>query len=99
MWYVYIVECSDFTLYTGVTTDLSRRIKEHNTSTKGAKYTRSRRPVKLISSLIVKDRSTALKLEHKIKSLKKRDKVAYLQKEASNELESSRHCQNGKLKQ
>jgi putative endonuclease len=48
MWYVYILECKDKTFYTGITTDLERRIKEHNNSLLGAKYTKSRRPVKLV---------------------------------------------------
>lgn len=81
MWYVYIVECCDFSYYTGITTDLDRRIKEHNESNKGAKYTRSRRPVKLIAYCNVKSKSMALKLEYKVKSLKKKDKIAYLLKE------------------
>ncbi len=87
MWTVYIVKCSDGTFYTGITTDIDRRIKEHNSSKKGAKYTRSRRPVSLITKCFVKDRSAALRLESKIKSLKREQKVAYLLKEASNELE------------
>ena len=47
MHWVYIVECSDGTYYTGYTTDVKRRLKEHNESPKGAKYTRARRPVTL----------------------------------------------------
>jgi putative endonuclease len=89
MWFVYIVECADATLYTGVTTDISRRVREHNESRRGAKYTRSRRPVKLVAHCVVKDKSTALKLEHKIKSLKKSEKIACLIKEESNELEDN----------
>jgi putative endonuclease len=46
MWYIYILECSDNTLYTGITTDINRRLLEHN-SGKGAKYTRNRKPVTL----------------------------------------------------
>lgn len=78
LWYVYIVECSDKTLYTGITTDVQRRLFEHNNKKIGAKYTRGRRPVKLIASQSVKTRSQALKLEAKIKSLKKKNKVNYL---------------------
>ena len=48
MYYVYIVKCSDETLYTGIATELDRRIEEHNGSDKGAKYTRVRRPVTLV---------------------------------------------------
>jgi len=46
-WFIYVVRCSDNSLYTGITTDVMRRVKEHNTSKKGARYTRSRRPVTL----------------------------------------------------
>jgi putative endonuclease len=87
MWFVYIVKCSDDSLYTGITTDVDRRVNEHNTSKRGAKYTRSRRPVALIGKCLVKSRSKALRLESKIKSLKREQKIAYLLKEASNELE------------
>ena len=84
---MYIVECSDGSFYTGVTTDVDRRGREHNFSKRGAKYTRARRPVVLIAKCFVKNRSQALRLESKIKSLKREQKVAYLLKEASNELE------------
>jgi putative endonuclease len=67
MYYVYIVKCSDETLYTGITTQLNRRIKEHNSSEKGAKYTRTRRPVELVYSEEYTDRSTASKREYEIK--------------------------------
>ena len=87
MWYVYIVECRDHSLYTGITNDIARRLFEHNNSKRGAKYTRSQRPVKLVAHCIVKDKSAALRLEYKIKSLKKSEKIAYLLKEESNELE------------
>lgn len=90
MWFVYILECSDKSLYTGITTDLDRRLLEHNASSRGAKYTRSRRPVKLVAHCIVKDRSAALRLESKVKSLKKSEKIAYLTKEKSNGLEDTK---------
>jgi len=89
LWFVYIVECSDESLYTGITNNIDRRLTEHNSSKKGAKYTRSRRPVKLIFATPVNSRSAALKLEHKIKSLRKSEKIAYLKKEASNGLEDN----------
>ena len=47
-WYTYIVQCADLSLYTGITTDLLRRIEEHNSSPNGARYTRARRPVQLV---------------------------------------------------
>ena len=67
MYYVYIVKCSDETLYTGISTELERRINEHNTSEKGAKYTRIRRPVKLVYSEEHEDRSSASRREYEIK--------------------------------
>ena len=47
MWYVYLLRCADATLYCGVTTDMERRLREHNAGSRGAKYTRARRPVEL----------------------------------------------------
>jgi len=67
MYYVYIVECADSTFYTGIATDLKRRIEEHNGSDKGAKYTRARRPVSLVYSEEYPDRSSASKREYEIK--------------------------------
>ena len=71
MWCIYIVECSDGTYYTGITTDVDRRINEHNFSFKSAKYTRSRRPVKLVYVEEAIDRSEASKREYKIKKYKR----------------------------
>ena len=67
MYYVYILKCSDNSLYTGITTDLTRRVEEHNYSPKGAKYTRVRRPVELVYSEECGDRSVASKREYQIK--------------------------------
>jgi len=77
MYYVYIVQCADSTLYTGISTELERRIKEHNGSTKGAKYTRVRRPVELVYSESHPDRSAASKREYEIK--KKMSRVEKLE--------------------
>tara|TARA_Y100000310_G_scaffold255389_1_gene262810 strand:+ start:1606 stop:1896 length:291 start_codon:yes stop_codon:yes gene_type:complete len=74
VWFLYVVECSDNTLYTGVTTDVSRRVHEHNTSKKGAKYTRSRRPVRVVYYDEFPDRSSALKAEHWVKKLSRKEK-------------------------
>lgn len=74
-WWLYIVECADGTLYTGVTTDVSRRIAEHNGSTRGAKYTRSRRPVELRYTQPCADRSDAQRQEARIKRLSRTDKL------------------------
>ena len=67
MYYVYIVQCADATLYTGIATELERRVEEHNHSDKGAKYTRARRPVTLVYHETFEDRSTASKREYEIK--------------------------------
>lgn len=75
-WFVYIIECKDGTYYTGITTNIDRRVKEHNTSSKGAKYTKTRRPVKLLKTFEVESRSAALKLEYKIKQLPKDQKLS-----------------------
>lgn len=67
LYFVYILKCADDTLYTGITTELERRIKEHNSSDKGAKYTRVRRPVRLVYSEKYPNRSAASKREYEIK--------------------------------
>ena len=76
-WFVYIVECADGTLYTGVTTDLERRVKQHN-SGKGARYTRARRPVRLVASFDAENNSTACKEEYRIKQLSRTEKIALI---------------------
>jgi len=78
MYFVYILECSDSTLYTGITTDLKRRLDEHNNSSKGAKYTRLRRPVKIVYSEEQADRSSASKREYALKKLTREEKLALL---------------------
>ncbi|MDD4026616.1 MAG: GIY-YIG nuclease family protein [Candidatus Shapirobacteria bacterium] len=78
MYFVYIIQCNDQTLYTGITTDLDRRIKEHNNSKLGAKYTKIRRPVKLVYSKEFIDRSEASKEESKIKKLSRQEKLDLL---------------------
>ena len=72
-WYFYVLQCKDTSLYTGITTDVNRRISEHN-SKKGAKYTRSRVPVRLVYSRQVKGRSAASKLEASFKKLSRENK-------------------------
>jgi len=79
MWQVYLLECADGTLYCGVTTDLSRRLAEHNGEVPGgARYTRARRPVRLAASLAVADRAEAAALEWRIKKLPRPRKLAAL---------------------
>ena len=73
-WHVYIIECSDSSLYTGITNDLDRRINAHNDG-RGAKYTKSRRPVRLRYSEPAADRKNASQREYAIKSLRKAEKM------------------------
>ena len=80
MYYLYILKCADKTLYTGITTDLERRISEHNENKLGAKYTASRRPVKLIYSKRFKNRANASKEEARIKNLTRKQKLELIKK-------------------
>lgn len=80
VWTVYILECADGTLYTGITDDLPRRLKAHEDG-KGAKYTRGRGPLKLRYRENVPDKSTALKRECAIKRLRRGEKMALLSEE------------------
>jgi len=73
-WFLYVVKCSDDSLYTGVTSDIKRRISEHNKGSKGAKYTRSRRPVELVFWLDFSNRSTAMEAENRFKKLTRKEK-------------------------
>lgn len=72
-WYVYIVSCADDSLYTGIALDVDARIASHNAG-RGARYTRSRLPVRLVYSEPAESRSAALRREHAIKSLTRRQK-------------------------
>jgi len=76
---VYILLCSDKTLYTGIAFDVQKRLLEHNSSPKGAKYTRGRRPLELVYSEQCEDKSSALKREHAIKKLTRLQKETLLQ--------------------
>ena len=78
-YFVYILECSDGTLYTGITKDVAKRLDEHNNSDKGAKYTKARRPVKLLYKESSENRSTALKCEYAIKKLTRVKKLQLIQ--------------------
>lgn len=80
MYFVYIIECNDKTLYTGITSDLKRRIEEHNNSKLGAKYTKFRRPVKLVYSKKFNDRSSAQIEEARIKKLTRNKKLDFISK-------------------
>ena len=77
-WYMYVLSCSDKSYYCGITTDLDRRLKEHNTTKKGAKYTRSRRPSVLLFFEEYDSRSAASKAESAFKKLTRRKKMEYM---------------------
>lgn len=75
IWYVYLLLCADNTLYCGITNNIARRLEAHN-SGKGAKYTRSRRPVSLYKSWEFQTKSAAAKREAAIKKLSRKEKLA-----------------------
>ena len=75
MYYLYILECADRTLYTGITVDLRRRVNEHNLSKFGAKYTQTRRPIKLVYSMPFRNRSAASIAESRIKKMSRNKKI------------------------
>ena len=79
-WTVYILRCADDSLYTGITTDISRRVDEHNGESPkaGAKYTRNRRPVTLVYHEQVDSRSKASKRELEIKGLSREQKLGLI---------------------
>ncbi|MCD4759142.1 MAG: GIY-YIG nuclease family protein [Arcobacteraceae bacterium] len=79
-YFVYILECSDGSLYTGITKDVSKRLDEHNSKDTGAKYTKARRPVKLVYQESSKDRSSASKREYEIKQFTRSKKLQLIQK-------------------
>lgn len=79
MYWVYILRCRDDTLYTGITDDVERRLKAHN-SGKGAKYTRGRGPVELVYREEQPDKSAALRRERAIKKLTRTEKLALITK-------------------
>ena len=74
-WFLYILECADASLYTGITTDLERRVDEHNKGPRGARYTRSRRPVTLVAAWSFSDRGTAASAEYAMKQLPRSAKL------------------------
>ena len=73
-WFLYVLQCSDGTYYTGITTSISRRLNEHNLSPRGAKYTKTRRPVEVVYWTCFRDRSSAQKAEYKFKRLTRKQK-------------------------
>lgn len=82
IWVVYMVKCSDDTLYTGITNNLEARIEKHNKGT-GAKYTRGRGPVKVLKSWEFESKSDAAKEEYRIKKMSKSQKIQFLKSKES----------------
>ena len=79
MWYMYVVVCNDNSFYCGITTNIERRLKQHNGVIKGgAKYTRSRRPCRLVYKEKAPNRSDASKKEYQFKKLSRSKKISFL---------------------
>ena len=78
-WFVYILECYDESLYTGITNDLDKRMLAHK-SGKGSKYVRAKRFKKILHAISVKDKSEAAKMEYAIKQLERNDKITFFMK-------------------
>ncbi len=80
-WWVYIVKCSDDSYYTGVTTDIDKRLQQHNSdNTRGSRYIRFRRPATLVHSEAMATKSQAFRKEVLIKGWSKQKKMTYIQK-------------------
>lgn len=78
-WTIYILRCVDGSLYTGIAKDVARRVDEHNSDNRlAAKYTRARRPVKLVYTEVVRDRSRAAQREYRIKQMSRQEKEALI---------------------
>lgn len=82
-WTVYILQCADGSLYTGITTDLARRIDEHQTGIKGARYTNGRGPFQLMYRAHCENRAKASKLEISIKALSRTKKLALISQQTN----------------
>ena len=75
-WYVYLLECCDDSLYTGITNDLKKRMETHK-SGKGSKYVKAKKFKQILHAIEVKDKSEAAKMEYKIKQLERNDKITF----------------------
>jgi putative endonuclease len=78
-WYVYILECYDESLYTGITNNLEKRMVAHKTG-KGSKYVRSKKFKEVLHAIPMRDKSEAAKIEYKIKQLERNDKITFFMK-------------------
>lgn len=83
VWTVYILQCADDSLYTGITTDLTRRMNEHETGIKGARYTNGRGPFQLMYQAHCGGRAEASKLEISIKALSRAKKLAFISQQTN----------------
>jgi putative endonuclease len=81
-WFVYILECYDDSLYTGITNDLKKRMLTHQ-SGKGSKYVRAKRFKQILHAIQVADKSEAAKIEYHIKQLERNDKITFFMKHPS----------------
>jgi len=80
-WMLYVLKCRDNTLYTGITSDVSRRVHQHNNGT-ASRYTRSRLPVKLVHQERCRGKSSALKKEYSMKQLTRKEKEQYIKRKS-----------------
>lgn len=93
---LYIVRCADGTLYTGIATDVSKRLAEHEASPRGAKYLRGRGPLQVVFSEVVGDRASASQLEFRVKRLSRTQKLALVEgRSALSELASGQVLEDG----
>ena len=83
IWYTYMLRCNDRSLYTGITKDIDRRLAEHNSAKNGARYTRSRLPVKLVFLERFSSRAAAAKREYQLKRFSKKEKQKLVREAAS----------------
>ena len=84
VFFLYILVCADKSLYTGISLDVKKRVIEHNEAKKGARYTKTRRPVVLLYSEKCGTRSSALKREYAVKSMSRPEKLALIKKKKAN---------------
>ena len=82
MWYVYILQCSDRSLYTGITKDIARRVNEHNRK-KGSAYVQAHLPAKIVHKELYKTKSRALKREAEIKNWTRKNKLKLINSKSS----------------
>ncbi len=75
---IYIIRCADGTLYTGIATDVARRLREHESGRRGAKYIRGRGPLQLVFERAAGDRAAASRIERRIKQLERSEKEALI---------------------